>query len=118
LKYETGGQGDGKNRGYQIQLPVATLAAFFGVGQNESKEASFRFATDTVKVHLTHFGNNTHRVRLRPLQNIARPAIVVFERIGGSKYSCSIVPTKDYAKIVARKCREQTRTGARKWGLE
>ena len=80
LKYETGGQGDGKNRGYQIQLPVATLAAFFGVGQNESKEASFRFATDTVKVHLAHFGNNTHRVRLRPLQNIARPAIVVFER--------------------------------------
>lgn len=117
LKYETGGQGDGTNRGYQIQLPVATLATFFGVGENESKEASFRFPSETVKVHLTHFGNNTHRVRLRPIRDIARPAIVIFKRIGADKYDCSIVPAKDYTKILARNCKEQTRTGARRWGL-
>jgi hypothetical protein len=34
MAYETGGQGDGKP-GYQIQLPVATLASFFGVGADE-----------------------------------------------------------------------------------
>ncbi|MCK1715215.1 MULTISPECIES: phospholipase D family protein [unclassified Bradyrhizobium] len=118
LKYETGGQGNSKNQGYQIQLPVGTLATFFGVGQNESKEATFRFPNEMVKVHLTHFGNNTHRLRLRPLQSIARPAVVIFERVGSNDYKCSIVPAKDYVRTLARKCKEQTRTGARKWGLE
>jgi hypothetical protein len=118
LKYETGGQGNSKSQGYQIQLPVGTLATFFGIRQNESKEATFRFPNDVVKVHLTHFQNNTHRLRLRPLQNIARPAIVIFRRVGPNKYSCSIVPPKDYLRILAQKCKEQTRTGARKWGME
>ena len=69
-------------------------------------------------VHLTHFGNNTHRVRLRPLRDIKRPAIVVFRRSGANRYDCSVVPAKDYAKILAAKCTEQTRKGARLWGME
>jgi hypothetical protein len=115
LKYETGG--NNMSVGYQIQLPVATLATFFGVGQNQSKEATFRFPKETVKVHLTHFENNTHRLRLRPLQNIVRPAIVIFNRLGSSKYGCSLVPAADYVRTLTRKCKEQTRKGARKWGL-
>jgi HKD family nuclease len=118
LSSETGGQGDGEHPGYQIQLPVATLATFFGVGENETREATFRFPEDSVTVHLTHFGNNTHRVRLRPLRDIDRPAIVVFTRIDGDDYECSIVPTRNYAKVLATNCTEQTRTGARRWGLE
>lgn len=115
LKYETGGHGG--DHGYQIQLPVATLATFFGVGENETREASFRFPGETITVHLTHFGNNTHRLRLRPIRDIARPAIVVFKRIRADEYDCSVVPAKDYAKTLSRKCKEQTRTGARRWGL-
>ena len=31
--------------GHQIQLPVATLGAFFGVGKGKTREAMFRFQT-------------------------------------------------------------------------
>jgi HKD family nuclease len=117
LAYETGGQGDG-HPGYQIQLPVATLATFFGVGEDESREATFHFPGEDATAHLTHFPNNTHRVRLLPLRDIKRPAIVVFRRIGDDEYNCSIVPSKDYTKALASKCTEQIRSGARKWGLE
>jgi hypothetical protein len=92
LSGETGGQVGGEHPGHQIQLPVATLATFFGVGENESKEATFRFTSDTVTVHLTHFPNHTHRVRLRPLRDIQRPAIVIFQRVGPDEYDCSVVP--------------------------
>ena len=117
LAGETGAQASG-GIGYQIQLPVATLATFFGVGPSQAQEASFRFGIDTIKVHLTHFGNNTHRVRLRPLRDVKRPAIVIFRRVAPDDYECSVVPAKDYAKVLAAKCTQQTRAGARRWGLE
>jgi HKD family nuclease len=117
MKYETGGQVAGGHAGYQIQLPVATLAAFFGVGPSQSQMASFRFGTEVITVHLTHFENNTHRVRLKPLRDIKRPAILVFNRIGANEYDCSIVPGSQYKKILSEKCVEQTRAGARRWGL-
>ncbi len=117
LKYETGGQGTG-HPGYQIQLPVGTLATYFGVGVNQKRAATFRFGKEVVDVHLTHFSNNTHRIRLLPVRDIARPAIVVFERLGESDYRCSIVPPSRYARTLATKCHEQTRAGARRWGLE
>jgi HKD family nuclease len=118
LRGETGGQVGGAHPGYQIQLPVATLATFFGVGENESKEVTFRFPSDTVIVHLTHFPNHTHRVRLRPLRDIKRPAIVIFQRLGPDEYKCTVVPRKEYKKILGLKCTEQQRVGARLWGLE
>jgi HKD family nuclease len=117
LAGETGAPIGGAS-GYQIQLPVATLATFFGVGPTQQKQTSFWFGKDEYVVHLTHFGNNTHRVRLRPLRDIKRPAIVVFRRRGVNRYDCSVVPTKDYDKILADKCTEQTRQGARRWGME
>jgi HKD family nuclease len=117
LAGETGAQASG-GVGYQIQLPVATLATFFGVGPAQTKQASFRFGNEIITVHLTHFKNNTHRVRLRPLRDVKRPAIVVFRRIGPDAYNCTVVPGKDYSKILGAKCGEQTRAGARRWGLE
>jgi hypothetical protein len=118
LAGETGGHHGGSDPGYQIQLPVATLAAFFAVGANQNKRASFRFGAETITVHLTHFANKTHRVRLRPLRDVHRPAIVVFERVKTDQYRCSIVPRKDYRRTLREKCPEQTRAGARRWGLE
>jgi hypothetical protein len=83
-----------------------------------TQQATFRFPSESVTVHLTHFGNDTHRVRLRPLRDVKRPAIVVFQRTDGDEYGCHVVPAKDYPKILASKCKEQTRAGARRWGLE
>lgn len=115
LEYETGAQSGGA--GYQVQLPVATLAAFFGVAPDQTQKASFHFGSDIIEVNLTHFGNKTHRVRLRPIKDIQRPAIVIFERISMNDYKCTIVPQSQYNTILTSKCTQQTRSGARKWGL-
>jgi hypothetical protein len=85
---------------------------------DESREVTFHFPDEDVTTHLTHFENNTHRVRLLPLRDIKRPAIVIFRRVGDDEYNCSIVSLKNYAKVLASKCTEQVRKGARKWGLE
>jgi hypothetical protein len=117
LENETGGQGSG-SPGYQIQLPVATLSAFFGVGPAQSQEVVFRFPSEDVRVMLTHFENNTHRVRLRPLRDAARPTVVRFERTGAHEYNCHILPRSQYSAILHTKCTQQTRAGARWWGIE
>lgn len=117
LENETGGQGTGRP-GYQIQLPVATLSAFFGVGPSQSQDVIFRFPSEEVRVKLTHFENNTHRVRLRPLRDVVRPTIVRFERSGSNDYSCHIVPRRKYSETLRTKCTQQTRAGARRWGIE
>ena len=116
LEGETGAQAAGQP-GYQIQLPVATLAAYFGVGTDQTRQVSFRFPGETVTVGLTHFENNTHRVRLRPLRDVPRPGIVVFTRVAEDEYQCAIVPQRNYARTIAEKCTEQTRAGARRWGF-
>ena len=116
LETETGG-GNGRP-GYQIQLPVATLSAFFGVGPSQSQDVLFHFPTEDVQAQLTHFGNNTHRVRLRPLRDADRPTIVKFERTAPNEYICNIIPRSRYAETLLSKCTQQTRAGARKWGIE
>jgi HKD family nuclease len=117
LENETGGTASG-GPGYQIQLPVATLSAFFGVGPAQSQQVCFHFGSDEIHVSLTHFENNTHRVRLRPLRDVHRPAIVVFERRTSDQYDCHLVPRKDYGEVLREKCTQQTRVGARRWGIE
>ena len=90
LSYETGAQ-SAAHRGYQIQLPAATLGAYFGVGDQHKTKVTLRFPKDTLTVHLTHFENKTHRVRLRPLRDVPRPAIVKFERAGEDTYDCTVL---------------------------
>lgn len=116
LEYETGAQTSG-GAGYQVQLPVATLAAFFGVAPNETRKVTFSFGKADYNVSLTHFSNKTHRVRLLPVKNTPRPAIIVFERITDTHYACSIIPRHLYRATLVSKCTEQTRAGARRWGL-
>ena len=117
LSYETGAPSS-DTVGYQIQLPVATLATFFGVGTEQARDVTFNFPSDTIKVQLTHFPNQTHRVRLKPLRDVPRPAIVRFERVGPGEYDCTVLLGKRYRKALASKCTQQTRTGARRWGME
>jgi HKD family nuclease len=117
LEYETGAQKSGSGAGYQVQLPVATLATFFGVGPDETQQVTLYFGPEEIQVSLTHFENKTHRVRLRPIKDIPRPAIVIFERVSKNSYNCSIVPPRRYHATLVANCTEQTRAGARRWGL-
>ena len=117
LKYETGAQATGQV-GYQVQLPTATLAAFFGVGDEQARPVKLNFPSATIDVRLTHFPNKTHRLRLLPLRNVPRPAIVRFERIGQDEYDCTVLHGSRYTRAIAQKCNQQTRKGARRWGLE
>lgn len=112
---ETGGNAN--SAGYQVQLPVATLAAYFGVGVAETKQAEFRFPNEIIVTNLTHFINNTHRVRLRPILDIPRPAILIFERIEDGIYKVRSERPGRYAKTLAEKCTQQSRVGSRRWGF-
>lgn len=116
LKYETGGSSG--RTGYQVQLPVATLGTYFGVGKKQSRAVTFHFPKDEINVSLTHFENHTHRVRLKPITLIPRPAILKFERIANDEYKVSVVPKNRYASVLKKKCDQQSRAGARKWGFE
>jgi HKD family nuclease len=113
---ETGGSA-GKP-GYQVQLPVATLGAYFGVGETQTKKVEFRFRSETVETNLTHFDNHTHRVRLKPILQIPRPSVLVFERVADDVYEVRPVPPARYATSLASKCTQQSRSGSRRWGLE
>lgn len=113
---ETGGSAG--NLGYQVQLPVATLAAYFGVGETQTRKAEFRFKDATFETNLTHFKNKTHRVRLKPILQIARPAILVFERVAEDIYNVRSVPPSRYAASLVSKCTQQSRAGSRRWGFE
>lgn len=116
LETETGGQGG--HDGYQIQLPTATLPAYFGVGPEEGRSATFHFGSEQIETHFTHFNNNTHRLRLKPILNVSRPAVLEFERIARDEYRCRMVPKKHYEAVLASKCTQQTRANARRWGME
>jgi HKD family nuclease len=115
-KYETGGSTG--RPGYQVQLPVATLGAFFGVGQNQSRMVKFIFPKESVNVTLSHFENNTHRVRLRPILDIKRPAILKFTRIGDDTYKVVAIPVAKYQSVLKAKCVNQTSANSRRWGIE
>ena len=113
---ETGGNAG--SLGYQVQLPVATLATYFGVGETQTKQAEFRFKGETVKTSLTHFDNHTHRVRLKPILGIPRPAILIFDRISDDIYRVRPERPDRYQKTLSNKCTQQSRAGSRFWGLE
>lgn len=112
---ETGGH-KGKS-GSLVQLPVATLGAFFGLQEGEKREVTFRFPTEEVTSRIIHNSNHTHQVRLNPIFSVKRPAIIHFERIGGDVYKASFVPAPAYASTLSSKCPEQRRAGSRRWGM-
>lgn len=116
FKTETGGTNS--SAGYQIQLPVGCLSSYFGVAPDEERTVNVKMLGEDLTVGLTHFPNHTHRIRLKPLLKVSRPAVIVFERTGADQYMCKPVPRKSYKLVLARKCTEQQRKGARRWGME
>lgn len=116
LEYETGGHNG--SPGYQVQLPTATLGSFFGIGQSQSRQVTFDFPGESITVGVTHFANATHRVRLRPIRDIQRPAVLRFERTGPDRYAVNVLPHAKFAKSIALHCPEQRQAKARRWGIE
>lgn len=112
---ETGGQ-KGKS-GSAVQLPVATLGAYFGLGLGESRTMTFNFPTETVVASVIHNSNHTHQVRLEPIFSVERPAIIHFERTGNNTYKARFVPPRLYVTTLSSKCTQQTRAGSRRWGM-
>ena len=49
--FETETGGSGGHKGYQVQLPAATLPAYFGLGPYEDKLATFHFGGEDIEVH-------------------------------------------------------------------
>jgi HKD family nuclease len=106
MQRETGGQ-KGKP-GCAVQLPVATLGAYFGIGRAQKKVVIFSFAAENITASIIHNSNHTHQVRLNPIFSVKRPAIIHFERIGNDHYKARFVPGAQYAKVLARRCTEQS----------
>jgi hypothetical protein len=113
---ETGGTNG--NSGAAVQFPVATLGAFFGVGKQEKRQVRVDFPGETVRPTFIHIRNNTHRLRLTPIMNVPRPAILHLKRIGPDHYKGRFVPSSRYATTLASKCTRQSTKNSRRWGLE
>lgn len=115
LSRETGGQNG--NSGSAVQLPVATLGAYFGVARNEDRSIRLMFPNGPLDTNITHFSNNTHQVRIHPILSIARPAILHLTRIAENLYDASFIPPNDYQKVLKSKCIHQSRKNSRLWGF-
>jgi len=115
LARETGGQ-NGKS-GSAVQLPVATLGAYFGVARSEERAIRLVFPSGPLNTTITHFSNSTHQVRINTILTIKRPAILKLTRKGADVYKAKFIPPNDYAKVLKTKCENQSRKGSRRWGI-
>lgn len=112
---ETGGHKG--EPGAMVQLPVATLGAYFGMTEAEGRELTLEFPKEKVRSNVIHNSNHTHQVRLSPIFSVKRPAIIHFERIGEDRYRARFVPASSYQAVLKSKCPEQRRAGSRRWGI-
>lgn len=116
LPRETGGMAG--QPGAAVQFPVATLGPFFGVTKQEKRPVTVDFPTGPVTPTFMHLKNNTHRLRLPPIMDVKRPAILHLRRIGPDHYEGRFVPASRYGTTLASKCTRQSRAGARRWGMD
>ncbi|MGA0543553.1 phospholipase D family protein [Neotabrizicola sp. VNH66] len=115
LARETGGQ-SGKS-GSAVQLPVATLGAYFGVARSEERSIRLVFPNGPLETNITHFSNNTHQVRIQPILEIDRPAVLHLTREGGDTYKARFIPPDKYETVLKAKCTNQSRKNSRRWGF-
>ncbi len=115
LARETGGQKG--NSGSAVQLPVATLGAYFGVDRKEERKIRLEFSDGVFDTNITHFSNNTHQVRIQPILSISRPAVLHLQRIAPDVYKAEFIPAASYDKTLADRCPHQSRKNSRLWGF-
>ena len=115
LARETGGQRG--NSGSAVQLPVATLGAYFGVAREEDRTIRLEFPDGGFDTNITHFSNNTHQVRIQPILSISRPAVLHLQRIALNVYKAEFVQPASYEETLATHCPYQSRKNSRLWGF-
>jgi hypothetical protein len=115
LARETGGQ-KGKP-GSAVQLPVATLGAYFGVARAEDRKIRLEFSDNPIDTNITHFSNNTHQVRIQPILSIARPAVLHLQRTAQDIYKANFISSASYKRVLAQRCPYQSRKNSRLWGF-
>lgn len=115
LARETGGQKG--NPGSAVQLPVATLGAFFGVAREEDRKIHLQFPGGGIDTNITHFSNNTHQLRIQPILSISRPAVLHLQRLAPDFYKAQFIQPASYKKMLAKHCLYQSRKNSRLWGF-
>lgn len=107
--------------GNQIQLPIMAARSFFGLekpGSQTKIKLRQRKSTDSHDLLITIFPNNTARISVNELEHGDRPCVIVFRKtleqaIEFEIVSKNIFPTR-YEKLI-NLCKNQTRTGSRRW---
>lgn len=105
--------------GTQVQVPTDVLAFF---GRDITKPIHLRIRVNGSPVrdaYINHFPNFTHRLSLRELGGIGRPAMLVLARHKQelNTYDCSIRSGNQYTQF-AHKLKNRTRKGAKGWSIE
>jgi hypothetical protein len=91
-------------------------AKFVGTAElHPSKAAPWSGTTIIQAKHTNGYNRNFSETDFFSLTSVST---VLGKEIPRIKKLRDDVPPKDYVGTLARKCKEQTRTGARKWGLE
>ena len=106
--------------GNQVQLPTVVVTSYFRGSLTRPKHLRLSVNGAAYRdVSIAHFANNTHRISINELTGIPRPAIAVFTREEGTldSYTCQILTGRNYDQALTH-CTEQTRAGARHWGIE
>jgi len=105
--------------GTQVQLPAEVLTTYFKGTMKRPIHVRLSFQRDAYRDgYIYHFDNDTHRITIRELSGVPRPALLVFEKLPSyqDSYRCHILRGAQYRRSLLD-CDRQTRAGAKKWGL-
>lgn len=105
--------------GTQIQIPREALTDYFKGSMKRPIAFRIQFRGGGFRDgYIYHFDNNTHRISIRELSGVKRPAMLVFERLPlyQKSYRCSVLTARKHDAAL-KFCDQQTREGAKKWGV-
>ncbi len=109
---ETGG-------GTQVQFPKYVINNYFGASAGSYTWVTIESPLGQERQRIQVFDNNTFRIPLRLIADVARPAVVRFVRTGPDTYEVSSrhEDQGEYETWLS-KCTEQTRPDSKRYGIE
>jgi len=104
--------------GTQVQIPTSALSFFGGV---INRPIHIRVSVDKTKyrdAYINHFANNTHRINIKELIRVKRPAILEITKVDVNlrKFEMCIHKGRAVKKYLS-KCTNRTRSGAKGWSI-
>lgn len=104
-------------RGTQVQVPRRVIDYYFDAPVKGYQTIELKFGYERVRpAVICHFPNKTHRISFHELGGLRRPLLMKFNESGENRYSVKLITGKEYKKLI-KKCTNQTRSGARRWGI-